>query len=191
MILGDTILIPSNPGELEVLKKMRNYPETFDSMGYRFRIGPVVEFRNQNDLCKEPGADTVPFLRMEHITKEGLRYPLPISKPQYLKKETSSLLLPIQKTVLVRRFSSKEESKRLRSCTYEGDHPYISIENHVNYMTRKDGKPLSKKEILWAQSILESEDYELYMRMYSGNTQIGANDLNRLPIAFEVCREVW
>lgn len=191
MILGDTILIPSNPGELEVLKKMRNYPETFDSMGYRFRTGPVVEFRNQNDLRKDPGADTVPLIRMEHITKEGLRYPLPISKPQYLRREASSLLIPIQKTVLVRRFSSKEESKRLQSCIYEGSCPFISIENHVNYLTRKDGKPLSKKEILWAQGILESEDYESYMRMYSGNTQIGANDLNRLPIAFEVCREVW
>ncbi|MDY5955781.1 MAG: hypothetical protein SPJ22_01370, partial [Frisingicoccus sp.] len=153
--------------------------------------GPVVEFRNQNDLCKEPEVGTVPLLRMEHITKEGLQYPLPISKPQYLRRGTSSLLIPIQKTVLVRRFSSKEESKRLQSCIYEGSCPFISIENHVNYLTRKDGKPLSKKEILWVQSILKSEDYELYMRMYSGNTQIGANDLNRLPIAFEVCREVW
>lgn len=182
MVLGDTILIPSNSGELEILKKMRRYPETFDSMGYRFRTGPVVEFRSKNYLCKEPGSDTIPLFRMEHIAKDGLQYPLPISKPQYLRREAASLLMPIQNTVLVRRFSSKEESRRLQSCVYEGSYPYISIENHVNFLTRKDGNPLSKKEVQWVQSILESEDYELYMRMYSGNTQIGASDLNRLPI---------
>lgn len=177
-------LIPGSKSEAEILHKMSAISSTFDSLGYSFKTGPVVEFRNTNAISSSPGDDKAPMYRSANIVNGNFIFPAATSKPQYIKLLFPKLLLKNENTVLLRRLSAKEERRRLQSCVYKkrGDSPYISIENHVNYLVRKDGKPLTVKEVEWINSILMSDDYDIYFRMINGSTQVNAGELNNLPL---------
>lgn len=87
-------------------------------------------------------------------------------------------------TVLLRRLSAKEENRRLQSCVYyqTGSNRHISVENHVNYLVRLDGQPLSADEAEWINKLLMSDDYDIYYRVINGNTQVNAGEMNKLPL---------
>ena len=80
--------------------------------------------------------------------------------------------------------TSKEEPRRLQSCVYRrtGDSPYISVENHVNYLVRTDGKALSVDEIGWINNVLMSDEYDMYYRIINGSTQVNVSEINKLPL---------
>ena len=179
------LLIPSSESDISVIESMSGLSDSFDSLGYAFKTGPVVEFRNANDIsaCESELAQ-IPMFRSSNIQETGFAFPVNNGKAQYVSERAAKLLLPNQNTVLVKRLSSKEEKRRLQSCPYYQDisAPYISVENHVNYLTRKDGAPLKREEVAWVQSILMSEQYDTFFRIVNGSTQVNAKDLNSLPV---------
>ena len=63
--------------------------------------------------------------------------------------------------------------------------PYISVENHLNYLVRTDGQPLSEEEISQIYKLLSSDMYDSYYRIMGGSTQVNASELNAFPIIAE------
>ena len=59
---------------------------------------------------------------------------------------------------------------------------FMTVENHVNYLTRKDGMEMTRNEIDQLFDILMSDMYERYIRLINGSTQINAGELNKLPL---------
>lgn len=178
------LLLPMNMDEVRVIQKMASIGDTFDSLGYEFKTGPVVEFRNKDALSLTREINTVPMYRSANISDKGLVFPADLSKPQYVSSGEKKLLIRNGNTIFLRRLAAKEETRRLQSCVYykQGQDKYISVENHVNYLTRKDDKPLTKKEVEWINSVLMSEDYDIYYRVLNGSTQVNAGELNNLPL---------
>lgn len=179
------MLIPTEPEDLDIIREMSSFSSTFESLGYVFRTGPVVEFRNTERVSVEQYEGAVPMFRPSNVKDGEFLFPVLCNKPQYVDIRGCPILaIPNQPTVLVRRLSAKEEKRRLQCCCYDpvSDSDFISIENHVNYMLRKDGYPLQKDEVLWAYKVLSSEKYDKYFRMISGSTQINASELNHLPV---------
>ena len=185
MIRSDGILlIPLSVEETELIDEMTAIQDTFFSLGYIFKTGPVVEFRNKDAIFSDSGEGLIPMYRSANISNHGFVFPAVTTKPQYISESATALLLQNENTVLVRRLSAKEERRRLQSCIYhhDGKNQYISIENHVNYAAKIDGTPLSEEETEWIQSILSSERYDKYFRIINGNTQVNASELNNLPV---------
>ena len=189
MLLSDNpdknIFLPSSYQDYCLLSQMREQKNTFDSLGYLFKTGPVVEFRCKNALSKQKRDNFIPMVRPSNIQKGGFCFPLDIGKAQYVNVQNNpAFVIPNTPTVLVRRLSAKEEPRRLQCCAYRPipDESNISVENHVNYLIRKDGKPISEEEIDWACNLLASDKYECYFRMLSGSTQVNARELNMLPV---------
>ena len=185
IVVNGKILLPVTGNDYDLLREMAGFSDTFDSLGYVFKTGPVVEFRNKGFLLEneEPGA--IPLLRSVNVHNGEFTFPVHVGKAQYLKQDAkSSLLMPNNPTVIVKRLSAKEEIRRLQCCEYipldEKDR--VSMENHVNYLARKDGKPLSLNEVNWAFGILSSDVYDRYFRIVNGNTQVNAGELNSLPV---------
>lgn len=179
------LLIPSSVEEINMLSEMEKFSETFESLGYTFKTGPVVEFRSAQDISSDFNEKTqIPMFRSCNISNGNFVFPVINGKAQYISRDAFNMLLPDENTVLVRRLTAKEEARRLQSCIYyrHGKQPYISIENHVNYLSRKDGRPLEKAEVEWVQGLLSSELYDLYFRVTNGSTQVNARDLNCLPV---------
>lgn len=181
---NEYLLIPSTLKEVKLISDMMSLTETFESLGYIFRTGPVVEFRNKEYISNRDIQDYVPMFRSLNIKDEGFTFPVLSGKAQYVSKDAKHLLIRNDNTVLIRRLSAKEECRRMQSCIYyrQGNFPFVSVENHVNYVVRADGVPLSREEVNWIHSLLSSDEYDCFFRIMNGSTQVNAHDLNRLPV---------
>jgi len=112
----------------------------------------------------------------------------PLYKPgkaQYIEESSESLplLLPNGNYVLLRRFSAKEETRRLIAAPFIGRYyPYemIGLENHINYIYRPGG--MLKQEEAWGLAVLyNSSFYDRYFRGLNGSTQVGATEVSSIP----------
>lgn len=178
------LLLPKNEEDLRVINRMSVIPDTFESLGYCFKTGPVVEYRNRESISPVRKKGYIPMYRTANIVNGRCIFPANTDKAQYVNVSEKSLLLSNINTVLLRRLSAKEEDRRLQSCVYyqHGNHKHISVENHVNYLVRTDGKPLSVDEAEWINQLLMSDDYDAYYRIINGSTQVNAGEINKFPL---------
>lgn len=178
------LLLPKNEEDIQVIQRMSAIPDTFESLGYCFKTGPVVEFRNKASLSTVKKNGYIPMYRTANIINGRCVFPANTDKAQYISVAEKKLLLSNVNTVLLRRLSAKEENRRLQSCVYyqTGSNRHISVENHVNYLVRLDGQPLSADEAEWINKLLMSDDYDIYYRVINGNTQVNAGEMNKLPL---------
>ena len=84
----------------------------------------------------------------------------------------------------LRRFSAKEEHRRLNSSPFLKDKlpcRFVAFENHVNFIHRPRGK-VSKTEALGISAILNSVFLDTYFRVSNGNTQVSATEIRDMPL---------
>ena len=95
----------------------------------------------------------------------------------------NKLLVPNQNYVFLRRFTAKEEHHRLVAAPYfaELDTEVIGLENHLNYIHRPNGH-LTEHETRGLAVLLNSTLMDSYFRIFSGNTQVSATELRKLPL---------
>lgn len=182
---GDSyLLLPANEKDLQTIIRMSHITDTFESLGYCFKTGPVVEFRNKGAISSVQKKGYIPMFRTANIVNGQCVFPADTTKAQYVDATEQKLLLSNTNTVFLRRLSAKEETRRLQSCVYyqKGDNEYISVENHVNYLVHLDGSPLSVDEVEWINELLMSDDYDTYYRVVNGSTQVNAGEMNKLPL---------
>ena len=118
-------------------------------------------------------------------------------KPQFIKANKEAfrrrLILEDQNLVLLRRFSAKEQQRRLTAAPLikgKIGSDLIGLENHVNYIYRPKGK-LSKKLALGLSVFLNSSLLDRYFRISNGNTQVSATEIRAMPLpSLEVIEEV-
>ena len=173
------IHIPTEAGRPERISEL---PCTLNDLGLSVSTGRVVDFRAQAYLRSLPEAGTVPLLYPAHLERGKVTWPRSRrKKPSSILavKETEMLLVPNAPYVLVRRFSTKEQKKRLVATVLEtGSVPgeYIGIENHLNYFhCRGVGMKIELARGLAA--FLNSTPADQYFRQFNGHTQVNATDL--------------
>ena len=97
--------------------------------------------------------------------------------------ETESLILPAQNYVLLRRFSAKEEPRRLTASVFNRSAlpaERIAFENHLNYIYHSD-RELTEFEAIGICAVLNSRLFDAYFRTISGNTQVNAAEIRTMP----------
>jgi adenine-specific DNA-methyltransferase len=178
------IRIP-NGVEQQTLEESPRVRYGLTAVAVEVATGPVVDFRLSDYLRFEPGCDTVPLLYPAHFTVTGMQWPnLAGKKPNALVlcTETQKWLLPSGFYVVVRRFSSKEERRRIVAYVVDplrltGNQ--IGFENHLNvFHQNRQGLP----ELLsyGLATYLNSTVVDAYFRRFSGHTQVNATDLRQL-----------
>jgi adenine-specific DNA-methyltransferase len=91
-------------------------------------------------------------------------------------------LVPTRNYVLIKRFSSKEEKRRLTAaCLLKADFPfpYVGIENHVNYVYHAE-RELTEDEVFGIAALFNSNLIDRYFRTISGNTQVNATEIRAM-----------
>ncbi len=155
---------------------------TLIELGLQVSTGRVVDFRAKEFLMKEPVDGSVPLIYPAHFKQHGIEWPKKAFKKFNAirdRSEVSNQLIPDGNYVLVKRFSAKEEKRRIVASLLErGSLGYerIGIENHVNYFHfNHQGIPIDLARGLTA--FLNSSIADLYFRQFSGHTQVNATDL--------------
>ena len=109
--------IPLCAEDLELVRAVRAWPNTLHSLGLEVSTGPVVPFRATQFLThKSVGRPNAPLLWMQHVRPMHTTWPSPAeAKPQWIEvtPDSMKLLVPDATYVLLRRFSAKEEKRRL------------------------------------------------------------------------------
>jgi adenine-specific DNA-methyltransferase len=183
------IHIPQTENDRKIIDIVQSWENSFGDLGFKISTGKVVDFRAKQYL-RESSDDTssVPLLWMQHVKNGQIEWPLSnFKKPQYIVscESTNAKLVPVQNYVLLRRFSSKEEKKRIQSfplvALQFSEYKVIGFENHLNYLYRADNV-LSLEETYGFSAFLNSSMIDRYYRMLSGNTQVNSSDLMNLPL---------
>lgn len=180
------IRIPTNSGDSETMELVESLPMRFAETGLRISTGPVVLFRAEEFIVDEPyGRCTVPLLLPHNVKPFEMTWPVrKRNKPCAFRDCATSrrLLLPTRNYVLIKRFSAKEERRRLTAgCFLVARQPcdFVAVENHLNYVYHQ-GRELSEDEVFGVAALLNSALYDRYFRLMSGSTQVNATELRTL-----------
>lgn len=181
------IHIVSGEYEQNVRDLMGRFDCSLADLGLSVSTGRVVDFRARAFLraMPEPKVECAPLIYPGHLDCWGVRWPREGGKkPNALvvAPETQGLLVPRGTYVLVKRFSAKEEPRRVVASIYDSEQhpaPLVGFENHLNYY-HADGEGLSADLAKGLAAYLNSTLVDSYFRQFSGHTQVNAGDLRSL-----------
>ena len=179
--------VPLSDDAAAVLALVDGWPCTLADLGLAISTGPVVPFRAASAVCASGDVpDThAPLLWMNHVRPMQVTWPLRRHKKEYvLCAGAEHLLLKNCNYVLIRRFSAKEEKRRLTAAPYVAKQfrcTALGLENHLNYVHRPKGV-LSEDECWGLAALYNSRLLDSYFRCINGNTQVSATELRAMPL---------
>jgi adenine-specific DNA-methyltransferase len=187
--LNKVVYLPATEAEDRILSIVDSWHGSLHNYEMEISTGKVVPFRATKYLSAhgDIAHDEAPLIWMNSIRDFDIVWPFnKKSKPQYIRvaDETMPLLNHNSNYILLRRFSAKEEQRRLNSSPLFKDKlrcQYVAFENHVNYIHRPAGR-ISKIEAIGISAILNSGCLNTYFRVSSGNTQVSATEIRDLPL---------
>lgn len=186
---GDKLRVIHVPvdGNGSALANMPAYRNSLEELGMQVSTGPVVDFRLRRFLRDDPSPGDIPLLYPLHFSRGRFEWPrLGARKPNALamNSETSRLVYPRGFYVVVRRFSSKEEARRIVASLVEPSQlpePWVAFENHLNVF-HAGKQPLAEDLARGLSVYLNSKIVDDWLRNFSGHTQVNATDLRSLPL---------
>jgi adenine-specific DNA-methyltransferase len=176
-------VVPDASGD-EVERALLGLPCALADLRLAVSTGKVVDFRARAYLRREPGPRTGPLVYPAHFKGALVVWPRAGKKPNGLvdAPETAALWMPAGAYVLVKRFSSKEERRRVVAAVFDPSRvpgEKVAFENHLNVFHR-NGAGLPRRLARGLAAFLNSTVVDTYFRQYSGHTQVNATDLRAL-----------
>ncbi len=181
--LTNYVYLPANKENLNVLKTISSFGNTLPSLGMKMKTGLVVDFRVPELLESEKTENNVPLFYSRHIKEGKVSFPAGIEH-EFVSNEKQSLLQKNRNYLFVKRFTSKEEKRRLQSGIYLKrkfpEYQFISTQNKINFI---DGEEeLSECTVYGLYVLFNSTLYDSYYRILNGSTQVNSTEVNSMPI---------
>ncbi|MBE3062295.1 MAG: Eco57I restriction-modification methylase domain-containing protein [Cutibacterium acnes] len=174
-----TVTLPSEGANL-----FDGWSATLATYGLKVSTGPVIAFRCKEFISTQGGDDTVPLLWMQHVGQQEINWPIN-KKMEHVRATAANAwtLVPNTPMVIMRRFSPKEDQRRVTCAPYTGLLPgaVIGLENHLNYIHRPNGR-MTPWEVRGLSALLASSVVDAHLRAIAGSTQINASELRALPL---------
>lgn len=192
------LFVPTSADDDRAIALVNSWKASLHGLGMEISTGPVVPFRATSliHVDQDDGSSRVPLVWMQHVRPFQLTWPLPLSrKPQFIDRKASDrkLLVRDANYVVLRRFSAKEERRRLTAAPLVAgalSAGVIGLENHLNYIHRPGGD-LDLEEVWGLTALYNSSLLDRYFRALNGSTQANATELRAIPLPDrEVLREV-
>lgn len=166
--------------DANVIERINNLPQTLPDIQLKMQTGIIVDFRTREVLRDNMEEGAFPLLYAQHIKDGRVVWPLgkegeviQTDHPAYLQENSDFLL--------VKRFTSKEEKRRLQCGIYlkqrYSQFKYISTQNKVNFV--KCDSPCITYGLY---VLLNSSLYDAYYRILNGSTQVNSTEINQIPI---------
>jgi len=179
------IHIPTSP-EKAAFNLSSSIRYSLTDLGITVSTGPVVDFRVREYLREMPVPGSVPLLYPCHFNGPDITWPrMGVKKPNAIIRNSSTekWLYPNGFYCVVRRFSSKEEKRRITASVaipsgFE-DSSMLGFENHLNvFHESKHGLP---QELAYGLAVfLNSTAVDQHFRRFNGHTQVNATDLKHM-----------
>lgn len=177
------VYLVTNSEEVETLNSLKIWENTLPSIGLKMKTGLTVDFRNREALRDVAEDHAVPLFYSQHIQNGKVVFPVG-REHEYLVTEQRGLLQPNKNYLFVKRFTAKEEHRRLQCGVYLAkEHPeysQISTQNKINFI---DGMcDLSEYVVYGLYVLFNSTLYDGYYRILNGSTQVNSTEVNSMPV---------
>ena len=173
-------------GEASPVERIKPFSTSLSKLGLSVSTGRVVDFRARGLLRQDAEKGTVPLIYPCHFQKGVVQWPVDSGKkPNAIQAsaETSDLLVTSGFYVLTKRFTSKEQLRRVSAAVFDPtkvETDLVGFENHLNYFHRQ-GNGLPAELARGLALYLNSTIVDQYFRLFSGHTQVNATDLRKMP----------
>ena len=158
-------------------------PETLTTLGISVSTGIVVDFRSREHLSDVATPNTVPMVYPAHLRNGVSQWPEGCKKPSHfvVTDESRKMLLPEGWYVVVKRFSAKEEARRVVAALWDptANRSAVAFDNKTNvFHVCKHG--LDEDVARGLTAYLNTRFVDDAFRHFSGHTQVNAADLKKL-----------
>ena len=178
-----SILLPINDDDLACIKTLHSLKHTLPDIGFTMKTGLTVGFRNKQYISDDKKDGYVPLFYPRHIKGGMVRFP-DGNGQEYISTDKKSLLHKNSNYLFIKRFTSKEENRRLQCGIYLAEqfpgYEYISTDNKLDVICAD--RPLAKEEVYGLYVLFNSTLYDRYYRILNGSTQVNASEINKMPV---------
>lgn len=180
------IHIPAFDEDAEIVQRIRRLTHSLDDLGITVSTGPVIDFRLKAHIHTDSRPQSVPLVYPAHFQKGIVVWPKPNGKKPNAIEDTAvtrKWLMPNGWYTLTRRFSSKEEKRRIVAAVFDPStvtSDWVGFENHLNVF-HCQGHGLSPDLARGLALYLNSTLVDRFFRLFNGHTQVNATDLRALP----------
>ena len=174
------VYLVTNEKDVKVLNQINHFDTTLPDINMRMQTGVIVDFRTREVLRNQLEDNSYPLFYSQHI--KGGRVIWPLGKEgEVIKTDRKGYLQENSDFLMVKRFTSKEEERRLQCGIYlkkkYPQFPYISTQNKINFI--KCDSPCVTYGLY---VLLNSTLYDDYYRILNGSTQVNSTEINQMPI---------
>lgn len=174
------VFLVTSKKEADILSRVNSQSNTLESDDLRMRTGIIVDFRTRDVLRDNDEDGSFPLFYSYHIRDGRVQWPAG-REAEYIVTDKSGYLQENTDYLFVKRFTSKEERRRLQCGIYlkadYSEYKYISTQNKINYI--KCDTP----ELAYGlYALLNSTLYDAYYRILNGSTQVNSTEINLMPV---------
>lgn len=138
------------------LESVCQFSYTLPEIGYKMKTGLTVDFRNQGLLRSNPGEGIIPLFYSQHIQEGMVNFPIK-KENEYISSEVTGLMQKNKNYLFVKRFTAKEERRRLQAGIYSAQrlpqYHFISTQNKINFIDSIDGSDIPLKTVYFIESV--------------------------------------
>lgn len=186
VVSGDELYVylVTNKKEVAILDKLHKWDKTLPDIGLRMKTGLTVDFRNWDILKNEEEEGAIPLFYAQHIKRGEVHFPIQ-KEHEYIVTEQKGLMQDNRNYLFVKRFTAKEEPRRLQCGVYLAkkfpQYSKISTQNKINFI---DGLMTEMSECLvyGLYVLFNSSIYDSYYRILNGSTQVNSTEINAMPV---------
>ena len=180
------VYLPTSDEEIEVIKKINTYHTTLPDEGLKMKTGIVVDFRQWDELRKEPGDHILPLFYSQHIRDGRVNHQPSGKEFDWIIDEKPGLIQKNKNYVFIKRFTAKEERRRLQCGVYSPadfkEYKFIGTQNKINFIDRVDGSEMDAQTTYGVYALLNSTLFDMYYRILNGSTQVNSTEINNIPV---------
>lgn len=187
------VYLVTDEDEIQVLEKLNKLGHTLPDIGLKMKTGLTVDFRNRDILRDENEEGAIPLFYSQHIQDGVVKFPIN-KEHEYVVTEQKGLKQQNRNYLFVKRFTAKEERRRLQCGVYLSrkypQYDVISTQNKINFI---DGlaAELSECVVYGLYVLFNSTMYDCYYRILNGSTQVNSTEINAMPVpGLEVIQEI-
>lgn len=177
------VYLVTSTEEVETLETLNRWSDTLPSIGLKMKTGLTVDFRNREVLRDLPEADTIPLFYSQHIQAGKVIFPAG-KEHEYIATDQAGLKQRNTNYLFVKRFTAKEEHRRLQCGVYlarkHPEYTEISTQNKINFICGL--KELSECVVYGLYVLFNSTLYDNYYRILNGSTQVNSTEINTMPV---------
>ncbi len=177
------VYLATTESETETIKTLSRWNDTLLSIGLKMKTGLTVDFRNRDMLRDAFEPQAVPLFYSQHIQNGKVVFPIE-REHEYIVTEQKGLLQANTNYLFVKRFTAKEEHRRLQCGIYlarkNSQYSQISTQNKINFIAGT--KELSDCVVHGLYVLFNSTLYDSYYRILNGSTQVNSTEINSMPV---------